>query len=84
MHNSQKVPLVTLPLLAVVAGGGSEADACGRVFWNSNKQAKVVARTMDLYMSDEAQLVFYPRGTPREAASGPIRSAGKPNTPASP
>ena len=56
-------------LLAVIAAGVSEAGACSRVFWNSNKQAQVVARTMDLYMSDEAQLVVYPRGMEREGAS---------------
>jgi choloylglycine hydrolase len=58
-----------LPLLAVIAGTVSKVDACSRVFWNSNKQAQVVARTMDLYMSDEAQLVFYPRGMERAGAS---------------
>ncbi len=70
MRCVRQVLLGSFPLLAVIAGWAAEADACSRVFWNGNKQAQVVARTMDLYMSDEAQLVFYPRGMERQGASG--------------
>lgn len=55
--------------LAVAVGGVSKVDACSRVFWNDNTEAQVVARTMDLYIPDEAQLVFYPRGMEREGAN---------------
>lgn len=62
-------------ILAVGAGGLPKVEACSRVLWNGNGQAQVVARTMDLYMPDEAQLVFYPRGMERVGASdaNPIR-----------
>ncbi len=46
------------------------AMACSRVFWNDNGQANVVARTMDLYMSDGAELVISPRGIAREGRTG--------------
>jgi penicillin V acylase-like amidase (Ntn superfamily) len=45
-------------LLASIAG----ADACTRVLWNTNRQAKVVARSMDLFRSDEARVVVSPEG----------------------
>jgi len=40
--------------------------ACSLAFWNNNKVAKVVARSMDLYVSDEPLLVVSPRGTERK------------------
>lgn len=46
------------------------AMACSRVFWNDNDHANVVARTMDLYMSDEAELVVSPRGLERDGMTG--------------
>lgn len=46
------------------------ARACSRIFWNDNDQAKVVARTVDLYRSDEAQIVSYPRGLKRGGMPG--------------
>jgi penicillin V acylase-like amidase (Ntn superfamily) len=50
------------------------ALACTRVFWNTNKQAKIVARTMDLFMSDQARIVASPRGVERVSDTG----SGKP------
>jgi len=46
------------------------AMACSRIFWNDNDQANVVARTMDLYTSDEAELVINPRGVERDGVTG--------------
>jgi choloylglycine hydrolase len=40
--------------------------ACVRIFWNTNKLAKVIWRTLDLSISDKARLVFYPRGIKRD------------------
>jgi choloylglycine hydrolase len=40
----------------------SNLDACTRLFWNDNDQAKIVARTMDLFISDEPQIWVNPRG----------------------
>jgi penicillin V acylase-like amidase (Ntn superfamily) len=51
------------------------ATACSRVFWNDNGQANVVARTMDLYMSDEAELVISPRGLERDGGTGDDNAA---------
>lgn len=47
------------------------AFPCSRVFWNTNGQAKVTGRTMDLYSSDEPQLVVYPAGIERDGQAGP-------------
>lgn len=44
--------------------------ACSRVYWNDNGQANVVARTMDLYMSDEAEFVITPQGIERKGETG--------------
>lgn len=39
----------------------SSAFACSRILWITD-QANVVARTMDLYMSDKARIAVFPRG----------------------
>lgn len=46
------------------------ANACSLVFWNNNKQAKVTARSMDLYTSDQPQLVVLPRGMNHDGMAG--------------
>jgi choloylglycine hydrolase len=46
------------------------ANACTMAFWNNNEVAKVAGRTMDLYISDEPQMVVYPRGTEHEGMVG--------------
>jgi len=58
-----------LAMLAAAAGP-ADAQACSRIFWNSNDQAKVVARTMDLFMSDAARIVATPRGIARVSDTG--------------
>lgn len=55
-------------LLATLAP--ARAAACSRIFWNDNDQAKVVARTVDLYRSDEAKVTAYPRGMTRAGVPG--------------
>ncbi len=45
-------------------------SACSVAFWNNNKEAKTVARTMDLYMSDEPLMLLYPRGMERKGNVG--------------
>jgi penicillin V acylase-like amidase (Ntn superfamily) len=60
--------LIALPALATLLP--VPAQACSRIFWNGNDQAKVVARTVDLYRSDEAKIVAYPRGTKRAGMPG--------------
>lgn len=50
----------------------TSALACSRLLWNTD-QANVVARSMDLYMSDKARIAVFPRGL---SHSGP---AGMPN-----
>jgi len=51
------------------------AMACSRILWNDNNQANVVARTMDLYMSDKAEMVVSPRGLEREGMTGDDNAA---------
>ena len=53
-----------------------DASACSRILSNTNGQANVVARTMDLYRSDAAKMVVYPRGLERVSKTGD----GKPFT----
>ena len=44
-------------------------EACSRILWNTNSQAVVTARTMDLYMDDKPRLVYLPRGIARRGAN---------------
>jgi choloylglycine hydrolase len=48
------------------------ADACSVAFWNNNDKAKVVARSMDLYMSDMPLLQVNPAGIQRKSTVGTI------------
>lgn len=50
------------------------ASACSRILSNANGQANVVARTMDLYRSDDAKMVVYPRGLERVSRTGDGKS----------
>lgn len=49
--------------------GGAIASACSLILWNTNHQAVVAARTMDLYIDDQPRLVFLPRGIARRGLS---------------
>ncbi|NCV91933.1 MAG: linear amide C-N hydrolase [Synechococcaceae bacterium WB7_3xG_012] len=51
-----------LALLLLGALSPQAAQSCSRVLSNSNGQAVVVGRTMDLYLDDQAALVLRPRG----------------------
>ncbi len=42
------------------------AEACSRIFWNSNDVAKVVSRTMDWPESTDPILTVFPRGLERD------------------
>jgi penicillin V acylase-like amidase (Ntn superfamily) len=44
--------------------------ACTLAFWNNDKAAPIVGRTMDLYMDDLPKLVIYPRGIARDGMAG--------------
>jgi penicillin V acylase-like amidase (Ntn superfamily) len=44
--------------------------SCTTVFWNNNDQAKVVARTVDLFIPDMPTLLVYPRGIDRQGEAG--------------
>lgn len=44
--------------------------ACTTAFWNTNTQAKVVARTVDLFTPDMPKIIVYPRGTERNGETG--------------
>lgn len=45
-------------------------EACTLAFWNDNKEAKSVARSMDLFTSDKPKLVVYPRSMERQGGTG--------------
>jgi choloylglycine hydrolase len=66
--NRTIVSLIALSAMATALP--APVGACSRIFWNDNAQAKVVARTVDLYRSDEAKIVAYPRGTRRVGLPG--------------
>lgn len=40
-------------------------DACTRLFWNEHEEIKLVARTMDLFISDEPEMWIQPKGLHR-------------------
>ena len=46
------------------------AFSCTRVFWHTNKKAKVVGRTMDLFVDDQPRMVIYPRSVERDGGAG--------------
>lgn len=48
----------------------SSTYSCTTVFWNNNSQAKVVARTMDLFTPDMPTIMVYPRGMVRQGDAG--------------
>lgn len=60
-----RVAVVGLAAVFFAATVGNGASACSRILSNTNGQANVVARTMDLYRSDDAKMVIYPRGLER-------------------
>lgn len=60
--------LSLLSTLLIAAPG--TASACSVAFWNNNKLAKTVARTVDLYMSDQAMLEVLPRGLEKQGEAG--------------
>lgn len=68
MNFFQKSTLITLSLVATSIP--QWVSACSVAFWNNNSQAKVVARSVDLYMSDEPMLVVLPRGIDKDGSSG--------------
>lgn len=53
--------------------------ACTTAFWNNNSQAKVVARTVDLFIPDTPKIIVYPRGTQRngETDQNPLKWVSK-------
>ncbi|STX52461.1 choloylglycine hydrolase [Legionella busanensis] len=46
------------------------AYSCTTVFWNNNPEAKVVARSVDLFTPDMPHIIVYPRGTTRHGDAG--------------
>lgn len=57
-------------LIAAASTLAVDAAACSRVLSNSNGQATVVGRTMDLYRTDEARIAVNPRGVERVSDTG--------------
>lgn len=52
-------------LLGACLLGASTSNACTRIFWNDNSQAKITARTFDLFTNDNPKMFVMPRGISR-------------------
>ncbi|KTD16389.1 linear amide C-N hydrolase [Legionella jordanis] len=50
--------------------GWSTSQSCTTVFWNNNPQAKVVARSVDLFTPDLPKIKVFPRGVERHGEAG--------------
>ena len=70
----RRILVAALVSLAVCAPVTRPAWACTRILWNNNGKSVLVARTMDLYRSDEATILVMPRGVRRQAV-GPCTVA---------
>ncbi|MEP9350306.1 linear amide C-N hydrolase [Xanthobacter sp. KR7-225] len=68
-----KITFLTLSIAAGVAAcvvdASQMAMACSLILWNTNGQAVVAARTMDLYLDDKPRLVYLPRGITRRGVA---------------
>lgn len=64
MTRVRRTCLLALTVLAL-ATVARPAQCCSRIFWNDNKLAVVVARTMDWPESTEPILTVFPRGIQR-------------------
>ena len=56
--------------VATLFFASSITHACTTVFSNNNGNTKAVARTMDLYMSDQPLIIVEPRGTSHDGQAG--------------
>lgn len=72
----QNTPVIhgLLVALAILLGSAPSGPACSRIFWNDNGKAMVIARSMDLFKSDEARLTMFPRGVERDGLPGDANS----------
>ena len=59
---SRRVLVIVLGSLVAATGLPQVARACTRILWNNNGKVVMVARTMDLYISDHATILVTPRG----------------------
>lgn len=57
-------------LFSLLLSGLSASYSCTTVFSNNNSEAKIVARTVDLYTGDFPKIVVYPRGLSRTGEAG--------------
>ena len=67
-----KIGILSIGAVAAIVAlylSSEPADACSRILWNTNGQAVVSARTMDLFMEDKPRLVYLPRGISRRGAA---------------
>ena len=66
MFSKYKIILIS----ALITIWADVSYACTTVFWNTNSQAKVVARTVDLFIPDMPKLMVYPKGIQRNGEAG--------------
>lgn len=67
MFTNKKRWLVSICGAFLLSFTATSLLACSVVFWNNNGVADVVARTMDLYISDQPLIVVMPRGMNHKA-----------------
>ncbi len=72
MFNITRLPLVLsiVGLLLIPPALGDLGYACSRILWNTNKQAILVARSMDWNHPFDERLVIYPRGMRMQGMPG--------------
>jgi len=72
MFNIKRIPfLLTIAgLLLSPLVAANFSSACSRILWNTNKQAVVVARSMDFNHPFGDRIVIYPRGMRMEGMHG--------------
>jgi penicillin V acylase-like amidase (Ntn superfamily) len=64
-HREIKIFFLSLLLMTSMFFISMQVRACSNVFWNTNNQAKVVARSFDLFTSDNPKMLVMPRGITR-------------------
>ncbi|MCK9915138.1 linear amide C-N hydrolase [Microbacteriaceae bacterium K1510] len=70
MNSTLSAATSVVAAAAAVLSFGAPVLACSLILWNTNGQAVLAARTMDLYVDDQPRLVYLPRGIARRGVAG--------------
>ena len=76
-----------LPVAAIILAAFlplANAEACTRMFWNTNGEVRLVGRNMDIDFNDQPVFYVFPKGISQDWGGRPsIRRRGLPSTAAS-